>query len=182
MTAFVIPNAIQITTRQAKYTFTSFLSRDTTFDVMNNIWRLGRPEDNASLVSESGRRSLEGPSVSPPSVSNGDAPGAIVPAAVVKVPILKKATICACGREGKHYPETAMEAVIPGTPEKINTLLFASGFIKEFMSDNQKLLGAFFPLVLRRVVRLTSASRYPNVRLGSRLAGLEAAHAKHELH
>lgn len=143
MTAFVIPNAIQIITRQAKYTFTSFLSRDTTFDVMHNIWRLGRPEDNASLVSGSGRGSLEGPSASPPGVSNGDAPEAIIPAVVVKVPALKKATICACGREGKHYPETAMEAVIPGTPEKINNLLFASGFIKEFMSDNQKLLGAF---------------------------------------
>ena len=109
---------------------------------MHNIWRLGRPEDNASLVSGSVRGSLEGPSASPPGISNGDAPGAIVPVAV-KVPVLKKATICACGKEGKHYPETAMEAVIPGTPEKINNLLFASGFIKEFMSDNQKLLGAF---------------------------------------
>ncbi|EEB93040.1 hypothetical protein MPER_08361, partial [Moniliophthora perniciosa FA553] len=38
--AFVIPNAIQITTRRAKYTFASFLARDTTFDVIWNIWRV----------------------------------------------------------------------------------------------------------------------------------------------
>jgi hypothetical protein len=49
MTAFVIPNAIQITTRQAKYTFASFLSRDTTYDVIANIWRLALPEDNLEL-------------------------------------------------------------------------------------------------------------------------------------
>ena len=48
MTAFVIPNAIQITTRTVKYTFTSFLSRDTTFDVIYNVWRLARPEDDSS--------------------------------------------------------------------------------------------------------------------------------------
>ena len=46
MTAFVIPNAIQLSTRTAKYTFTSFLSRDTTFDVIYNVWRLARPEDS----------------------------------------------------------------------------------------------------------------------------------------
>ena len=45
MTAFVIPNAIQLTTRTIKYTFTSFLSRDTTFDVIYNVWRLARPEE-----------------------------------------------------------------------------------------------------------------------------------------
>lgn len=161
MTAFVIPNAIQITTRQAKYTFTSFLSRDTTFDVMYNIWRLGRPEDNASMMSGSGRGSLEGPTAPPLSVANGDVLGAVLPVAAAKVPAMKKATVCACGKDGKHYSETAMEAVIPGTPEKINNLLFASGFIKEFMSENQKLLGAFSPLL--RVIWLTSAFRHPNV-------------------
>ena len=147
MTAFVIPNAIQITTRQTKYTFTSFLARDTTFDVMYNIWRLGRPEDNVSILSESGRGSLEGPPlvVSMGGIGNdaeAGPPGARGPAVLVPiVPAMKKATQCACGRDGKHYPEIAMEIVIPGTPEKINNLMFASGFMKEFMSENQKLLG-----------------------------------------
>lgn len=66
---------------------------------------------------------------------------AVTPVVGAVVKVMKKATTCACGREGKHYPETAMDVIIPGTPEKINTLLFASGFIKEFMSENQKVLG-----------------------------------------
>lgn len=56
---------------------------------------------------------------------------------------LRKATQCTCGKEGKHYSETALEVVIPGTPEKIHNLIFASGFIKDFMVGNQKLLGMF---------------------------------------
>ena len=32
-------NAIQLSTSQVKYTFTALLSRDTTFDVIYNIWR-----------------------------------------------------------------------------------------------------------------------------------------------
>ncbi len=59
MTAFVIPNAIQITTRQAKYNFASFLSRDTTFDVIYNIWRLARPEDTQSLGSGSVEQAVD---------------------------------------------------------------------------------------------------------------------------
>ncbi|KAK0530775.1 hypothetical protein OC835_003896 [Tilletia horrida] len=43
MTAFVIPNAIQISTLHAKHTFTSFLSRDTAYDLIANIWRLSHP-------------------------------------------------------------------------------------------------------------------------------------------
>ena len=61
MTAFVIPNAIQITTRTSKYTFASFLARDTTYDVIHNIWRLARPADGDSYISAaaSPRMSLE---------------------------------------------------------------------------------------------------------------------------
>ncbi|KAF9469635.1 hypothetical protein BDZ94DRAFT_1150785 [Collybia nuda] len=127
MTAFVIPNAIQITTRQAKYTFASFLSRDTTFDVVHNIWKLERPDD-ASI--SSGRGSYENPSMD--QVVNGAAGAAVVQ--------MKKATQCACGREGKHFSETALETVLPGTPDRIYNLIFASGFIKDFMAVNQKLL------------------------------------------
>ncbi|PWN49374.1 hypothetical protein IE53DRAFT_332164 [Violaceomyces palustris] len=43
MTAFVIPNAIQIATLHSKHTFSSFLSRDTTYDLIVNIWRLSHP-------------------------------------------------------------------------------------------------------------------------------------------
>ncbi|CCG82728.1 Predicted protein [Taphrina deformans PYCC 5710] len=42
-TAGIFPNAIQISTQQAKHVFASFISRDTTFDLIVNIWRLTHP-------------------------------------------------------------------------------------------------------------------------------------------
>jgi hypothetical protein len=144
MTAFVIPNAIQITTRQAKYTFASFLSRDTTFDVIYYIWRLARPEDSVSItggdsgsfegVSRTGTESVLG------SIGGGGA-GTTGPGGATTM--LHKPTQCTCGKEGKHYSETALETVLPGTPDTIHNLIFASGFIKDFMRADQKLLGAY---------------------------------------
>ncbi|KAI0042544.1 GRAM-domain-containing protein [Auriscalpium vulgare] len=131
MTAFVIPNAIQMTTRNAKYTFASFLARDTVYDVIYNIWRLARPEDG---LSEDDGRAAEpsiGSQVVPPQLTQTSSTGSAVP--------LRKATQCACGRDGKHLNETAMQAVYPGTPERIYNLMFASGFIKDFMRVDQKL-------------------------------------------
>ena len=137
MTAFVIPNAIQLSTRTAKYTFTSFLSRDTTFDVIYNVWRLARPED--SLMDSqimSTRNSLEdGDDVS---VADGTPNGSVAKKGKSK----NKVTQCECGKNSQHYPEVAMETVFPGTPEKIYNLMFTSGFMKDFMRENQKLLGA----------------------------------------
>ena len=142
MTAFVIPNAIQITTRQSKYTFASFLSRDTTFDVIFNIWRLARPDDNGSIRS-SGRGSLDGPVSS----STSGLPLAAGPAVAVMAnsggPAAHKATTCACSKDGSHYSETMMESIFPGTPDRIHNLMFASGFIKDFLAVDQKLLGGF---------------------------------------
>jgi hypothetical protein len=146
MTAFVIPNAIQITTRQSKYTFASFLSRDTTFDVIFNIWRLARPDDNGSIRS-SGRGSLDGP-VS----STSGLPLAAGPAVDVVVkpggPAAHKATACACSKDGSHYSETMMESIFPGTPDRIHNLMFASGFIKDFLAVDQKLLGGFLSFAM----------------------------------
>ena len=141
MTAFVIPNAIQVTTRNAKYTFTSFLSRDTTFDVMYNVWRLARPEDS-SIGSQlaSARGSLE------LSTEGADTNGTTVPVTVngkaVKPRVVNKVTQCVCGKAGQHYSEVALDVIIPGTPEKIYNLMFTSGFIKHFMRNEQKLMGA----------------------------------------
>jgi len=131
MTAFVIPNGIQITTRNTKYTFASFLSRDTTFDVIYNIWRHARPDDSTSIFS-SARVSLEGASTDQVGHLNGAAKVAV-----------NRVTQCACGRSGDHLPEVALAAVVPGTPDRIHNLMFASGFIKNFMTVEQKLLGRF---------------------------------------
>ncbi|KAF9259361.1 hypothetical protein L218DRAFT_874922 [Marasmius fiardii PR-910] len=124
MTAFVIPNALLITTRRAKYNFASFLARDTTYDVIHNIWKLVRPQD---LVEEGvhGRELGEdGQTLIFFYFHTGAAP---------------KKTTCECLREGKHYTETALDTVVPGTPDRIHNLMFASGFMKEFMSGDQKL-------------------------------------------
>jgi hypothetical protein len=133
MTALIIPNAVQVSTRDAKYTFASFMARDTTFDVIYNVWRLARPPGSVDPSAEN--LTTDGVEMSEERVglAAGAAPGAVA----------RKATQCACGQRGEHYTSsTPMDVVLPGTPEKIYNLMFASGFIKEFMRDNQKLTGA----------------------------------------
>ncbi|KAI9310764.1 hypothetical protein BX666DRAFT_1151055 [Dichotomocladium elegans] len=44
MTALFIPNAIQISTLQAKHFFASFLSRDQAYDLIVDVWRQSRPQ------------------------------------------------------------------------------------------------------------------------------------------
>ena len=149
MTAFVIPNAIQVATRNAKYTFTSFLSRDTTYDVMYNVWRLARPEDSSISSQFSGRGSLDATlDGMEGQVVNGDVNGIageggarVGNGGAVAGRKVNKVTQCVCGRAGQHFPEVAMESILPGTPEKIYNLMFTSGFIKDFMWDDQKLIG-----------------------------------------
>ncbi|OBZ68431.1 GRAM domain-containing protein YSP2 [Grifola frondosa] len=145
MTAFVIPNAILITTTTAKYTFTSFLSRDTTFDVIYNVWRLARPEGSSvGSLAHSPRESLDTNEAIEEAAVNGVGIGLIGPVGKVinarRTPLKNKVTQCACGKTGQHYPEIAMESILPGTPEKIYNLMFTSGFIKDFMRVDQKLM------------------------------------------
>ncbi|KAI0253259.1 hypothetical protein BJV78DRAFT_1123257 [Lactifluus subvellereus] len=146
MTAFVIPNAIQITTRTTKYTFASFLARDTAYDVIYNIWRLARPEDGLS-EDESiamGRPALEATR----SLGSPTAIGSPAMSAGTVVSPVHRATQCACGMEGLHYTELIVDTVLPGTPERIYNLMFASGFLKDFMRLNQKLDGKSRPISL----------------------------------
>lgn len=138
-TALVIPNAIGISTAKEKvrrvlnaltqYTFASFISRDTTYDVLMNIWRLCNPGAVMSTVSFQ-------PSSRPVSV--------IDDSASVEPPPEKghAPTQCACGKEGRHYAETALETTLPSTPEKIYNLMSDSGWFKTWMVENQKLKGA----------------------------------------
>jgi hypothetical protein len=139
MTAFVIPNAIQITTRTTKYAFASFLARDTAYDVIFNIWRLARPEDGLSEEEPLGRSALDG--------SHMLETASPTESAVISIgevaPLIHKVTYCVCGREGTHYSELAIDTVLPGTPERIYNLMFASGFLKDFLRENQKLEGKF---------------------------------------
>lgn len=188
MTAFVIPNAIQLSTRQAKYTFASFLSRDTTFDVIYNIWRLARPEDAVSIRSR-GRSSMDDPpsATSAGTIGPDGAVGIVAGVAGVQgvVAPLRKATVCACGKAGDHYAETAMDIVIPGTPDRIHNLMFASGFMKDFMAGNQKLLGnddLFFLFIIVFLILFCVLLRYPNVRLVSRICWIKAVDQEYVLY
>ncbi|KAF8336291.1 uncharacterized protein EI90DRAFT_3045175 [Cantharellus anzutake] len=137
MTAFVIPNAIQVTTRNAKYTFASFITRDTSYDVIQNIWRLSSPQgggglqhgEKVSLRSAVGNDSFIAPEDAPSATGRDGDFGERK----------HKATQCACLRQGQHLSETMMNCVMPGTPEQIQNLIWTSGFMRDFMSNNQKL-------------------------------------------
>lgn len=149
MTAYVIPNAIQVTTYTSKHTFASLLNRESTYDVLYNIWRSVRPEDigvnsspRGSLdMNRTGTNSmgsvLEGMASASGTNSVISPVGARPP---TKAPAANKTSFCACGRAGEHYPETAMDIIVPGEPEKIYNLMFASGFVKDFMRE-EKLMG-----------------------------------------
>ena len=122
-----------------QYTFASFISRDTTYDVLMNIWRLCNP--NAVMSTTSFRDT----SSRPASIVDGniaddstqkDGGGGAGGKGHAK-------TECACGKKGEHYSETALETTFPTAPEKAYNLMFASGWFKTFLSDNQKLRGMF---------------------------------------
>ncbi len=83
------------------------------------------------------------------------------------VPPTHKATTCACGREGKHYSELAIDTVIPGTPDRIYNLMFASGFLKDFMRENQKLEGKFQYIFSFPSVANGRVHRHPDIGLGA---------------
>ena len=167
MTAYVIPNAILITTPRTKYTFASFLARDTVYDVIHNIWRLARPTDE----------SVEGPLAIEEGAPGGAPEGAGGPAVM-----LHKSTQCACSKSGQHYSEIAMDTVLPGTPERIYNLLFASGFIKDFMRVDQKLEGIRLSMVDLFPPLKHKPHRHPDLGLDAVGGGAQVPHTQHVVH
>jgi hypothetical protein len=176
MTALVIPNAIQVATLHSRYQFASFLSRDTTYDLIVNIWRIIHPtvpqtaladtalsdgddgEEDEGEGEEPGKRRLLGtrrkrkntnaaPTLA--TTSSGSVLLVDSPTSAGLTPGSPKATAphppttCRCGTsEPAHYPNVCMDAQFATTPEKLYNLMFTSGFIKTFWSDNQKLFGS----------------------------------------
>lgn len=51
-TAYLIPNAIVVKTLQNRYTFSSLVSRDVTYSMLVNIWRLSAPSAAAQQMAE----------------------------------------------------------------------------------------------------------------------------------
>ncbi|CCJ30036.1 unnamed protein product, partial [Pneumocystis jirovecii] len=69
-TAVVFPNAIQITTLHAKYIFSSFISRDTTYDLLVNIWRLTNPSTRTHVTETSATDDLNSENYEKNSITN----------------------------------------------------------------------------------------------------------------
>jgi hypothetical protein len=118
--------------------FASFIARDSTFDVFINVWRQAHSRSSSVYGGDD-----DPITDSPTDIANaGDATGKSGSGSGSAKPKVKRApTKCACGERGEHYPEKAMEAVVPSSPESIYNLMFPSEFMKTFMSENQKLTG-----------------------------------------
>lgn len=199
MTAFVIPNAIQIATLQTKHNFTSFLSRDATYDLVVNIWKLSHPgvpiaaADQADLSDEYSEIDEDGDSSAAAAGAGNDLKGgdadqqgksgneskpskrarlkrklkgtktgmrdenlAAVAAAAARsgTPLIPQSrspaptgkrvahrkTTCPCEEKKEHFSSVVLDTTYPAVPEKIYNLLFTSTFMKEFWTDDQKLL------------------------------------------
>lgn len=199
MTAYVIPNAIQISTLQSKHNFTSFLSRDATYDLIVNIWRLSHPgvplaaADQADLseeyseIEEDGNSSvaavtLGGEGKPDEGEQQGKEGGEAKPskrarlkrklkgaktgvrdenlAAVAAVAersgtplapqrrspapggkrVAHRKTSCLCEEKKEHFSSVVLDTTYPAVPEKIYNLLFTSGFMRGFWTEDQKLM------------------------------------------
>ena len=118
MTALVIPNAIGVYTSKERYTFASLISRDSTFDVLMNIWRIAHPDmEMTSSTAPNGADDAASPDDSAVDDSAAKAKGI------------------------GHYAEVALDTTFPSTPEKVYNLMFNSGWYRTFMSESQKLRG-----------------------------------------
>lgn len=194
MTAYVIPNAIQVATLHSKQTFASFLSRDTTYDLIVNIWKLSHPgvpmgehameahsddesmdhdairdadhdndkshDDSSAQKKKSTKKKLkrklgikEHDDHDKDGTSNGAGGEGAAAQNGSKISRSRspaqgngskkgphRKTNCPCEKEKNHYSTVALDTTYPTVPEKIYNLMFTSGFMKDFWTDNQKLL------------------------------------------
>ena len=109
---------------------------------MMNIWRLCNPNAVMSSATLAQVASSPGSEVGEDDDEDTKAGGASGKSV--------KKTQCTCGKEGKHYSETALDAKFPSTPEKIYNLMFTSDWFKTFLSDSQKLRGERIGSTLRQ--------------------------------
>ncbi|KWU42122.1 hypothetical protein RHOSPDRAFT_6244, partial [Rhodotorula sp. JG-1b] len=128
MTAYVIPNAIQITTMHARHIFASFLSRDTTYDLIGNIWRMVHPQGGGA-GGGGGTASTPRLDKDNTAKNGGGSP---------PIPQMHAPTVDTCPTL-KNLKEVCLDTVFPGKPEKIYNLMFTSGFMKNFWAENQRL-------------------------------------------
>ncbi|CAJ0831241.1 1893_t:CDS:10 [Entrophospora sp. SA101] len=155
MTAFVIPNAILISTLHAKNFFTSFLARDTAYELLYTMWKQSHPSlarsisinnnatsnnnnstthgtnNNSSRTSNSSRKNNHNHQQPPPLISRGLS---ISKSAVKK---RRSPTQCAC-MKNNHFANLSFDGKLPGTVEKIYNLLFTSDFVERYLTYEEK--------------------------------------------
>ncbi len=203
-TALLFKNGLMISTLHAKNIFASFTSRDSTYDLIVGIWKLGHPSLRSSLNgvlleetgggdktekddgnlppaecqsgSESGSEDEDGDEIydededdedgmsfmqAEGSVAGSDSPDKVVsrkPSAAVVTngaPAEKGkpdgAPITAldfpgpsmhaptdCGDESTHYAKIIADELIPAPVGKIYSLMFASGWMRNFLTVDEK--------------------------------------------
>ncbi|KAK3829385.1 MAG: GRAM domain-containing protein, partial [Benniella sp.] len=149
LTAFVIPNAISISTatNTKGHFFASFLSRDAAYDLLMAAWRKSFPcAANASALSNnaSGRSRAESESPSDNRANdhrhtNGEAKSSTK--ANGGGNSNRAPTVCKCSKDGRHYANTYLQETYPGSVESLWKLLFESEFNKGFLT-NEVMKGA----------------------------------------
>lgn len=86
----------------------------------------------------------------------------------------------------KNLKEVCMDTIFPSAPEKIYNLMFTSGFMKDFWTENQKLLGQPHVLLTAHVPGLLtlekSLNRLANWRLGASIDWFESTRSLFLLH
>lgn len=167
-----------------QHTFASFLSRDTTFDLITSIWRIKHPDVPTTLgvaaaaVGSDGSDD-EGEEQATPSGgrrkrslrrrNKGPRSGATVASGLTESPELERRSIggssgvgaesafrahppttCACSKNGEHAKDVCMDATFPCTPEKTYNLIYTSGLLRNFLVQDQQLLGAAAASALAR--------------------------------
>lgn len=121
-TAFVIPNAIQIITLDQKYFFTSFMSRDSAFTLLYEMWFKKCP-------------------------NRATDPAKLIPIAIdckTDVPCSQLSaeagvnTLCSCLKTSSHEGVINIDTVYPATIETVFNLLFGSdsSFLKDYLSES----------------------------------------------
>ncbi|RIA98273.1 GRAM domain-containing protein [Glomus cerebriforme] len=111
MTAFVIPNAIQITTKDTKYLFASFLSRDSVYELLLKLWNHCN-KDRCSDSNEANETNEK------------------------EINYVHRETFCDCLKNNQHFNNLILDTEFKGSIEKIYNLLYTSGFTYGYLKEN----------------------------------------------
>ncbi|RIA84039.1 hypothetical protein C1645_785068 [Glomus cerebriforme] len=158
MTAYVIPNAILISTLHAKHFFTTFLSRDSVYDLLIALWKQIHPSLTMTSLTESeygtSQKCSDASETSEENFISSDDEDVVDSKRTEKLhPISprnqsrhlasngvkkRRPTQCACLKKGQHYDNVSLDTKFIGSVEKIFNLIFTSEFLKRYLTEEDK--------------------------------------------